>query len=289
MFQTIRYSLANHQIAALVDSGNDAFNSPPLIMLHGVLRCGSDFVPMFPALGSRWKIYALDQRGHGSSSRVAGRYFVRDYVGDVVAWIQANFAHPVAIYGHSLGAMVALGAAAQLSTQCKAVILEDPPFETMGTHIESTPFHSQFAGLTKIVRPGRSLDEILPELARMPITIPHKGITVPFGQLRDSVALRFMASCLTHVDPDVLLPIVAGRWLEGYDWQSAAQQLQCPSLLLQADWDAGGMLTDDDAQSFAQHARGSHVIRIPQVGHQMHWQATEAVLRTVLAFLESTR
>ena len=289
MFQTIRYSLASHQIAALVGSRGDPASCPPLIMLHGVLRRGSDFAPLLAPLSTRWQIYALDHRGHGSSSRVAGRYLVADYVADVVAWIQTTFTQPVAIYGHSLGAMVALGAAAQLSTQCTAVILEDPPFETMGTRIQSTPFYSQFAGLTQIVRPGRSLDELLPELMCMPITMPQKGITVPFGQLRDSVSLRYMASCLTQVDPDVLLPIVAGRWLQGYDWHSAAQRLQCPSLLLQADWEAGGMLTDDDAQAFAQQAGGSHVIRLPQVGHQMHWQATESLLRTVLAFLESTR
>ena len=139
------------------------------------------------------------------------------------------------------------------------------------------------------MRPGRTIDELLPELASLPITIPKQGITIPFGQLRDSVALRFMASCLRHVDRDVLEPIVAGRWLDGYDWHRLAQRLRCPSLLLQADGDAGGMLTEADTRRFAELATGSHIARLPQIGHQMHWQATESVLRIVLAFLESTR
>ncbi|MFM8252961.1 MAG: alpha/beta fold hydrolase [Planctomycetota bacterium] len=289
MFTEIQYPLAQHSLAALVGPTCSPGNGPPLVLLHGVLRRGSDFVPLFPHLLTRWQVLALDQRGHGNSARVSGRYLVTDYVSDVVEWIRGTFREPVAIYGHSLGAMVALGAAAELGTDCRAVLLEDPPFETMGNQIAATPFLSQFQGLTKIVRPGRSVEELVPELARMPITIPKQGVTIPFGQLRDSVALRFMASCLQHVDRDVLAPIVAGRWLDGYDWQMLAQRLRCPALLLQADGDAGGMLTDADTRAFAELAQGSHIARLPQIGHQMHWQATESVLRIVLAFLESTR
>lgn len=289
MFTEIQYPLAQHSLTALVGPSCSPGNGPPLVLLHGVLRRGSDFVPLFPHLLTRWQVLALDQRGHGNSDRVAGRYLVTDYVSDVVEWIRATCREPVAIYGHSLGAMVALGAAAELGTNCRAVLLEDPPFETMGSQIAGTPFLSQFQGLTKIVRPGRTIEELLPELASMPIKIPQQEITIPFGQLRDSVALRFMASCLQHVDRDVLEPIVAGRWLDGYHWQALAQRLRCPSLLLQADGDAGGMLTDADTRRFAELAAGSHIARLPQIGHQMHWQATESVLRIVLAFLESTR
>ena len=65
----------------------------PLILLHGVSRSSRDFAPLFPALTARWQVLAVDQRGHGQSSR-AKSYFVRDYAADVVEMLQARPALP---------------------------------------------------------------------------------------------------------------------------------------------------------------------------------------------------
>ena len=284
-------------VEQLLDTGEVALNvargpdhGTPLVLLHGVLRRWNDYAPVLAPLAARWQLNVVDFRGHGRSQRAAdGGYLVVDYVRDIAELLRRHFDRPVALYGHSLGAMVALGAAAAAPDRVSALVLEDPPFHTMGERIEGTSFHSQFVGLRGVVRPGRTIDELTADLRELPISFPDKGTTVKFGELRDGAALRYMASCLQHLDPAVLEPIATGRWLDGYDPWSLAAQIQCPSLMLAADLAAGGMLTPDDASRYQRTARGSVTIRFPGVGHLLHWNATEATLRATLTFLESIR
>src|SRR5262252_7523053 len=126
-------------------------HGPPLVFLHGVLRCWQDFLPLIPALSQRWQVHALDFRGHGRSAPRAFHYRVRDYVEDAEAILSRVCSAPAVICGHSLGAMVALAAAAgPAADRCRALILEDPPFATMGSRIRQTIFHSQFVGMAPL-------------------------------------------------------------------------------------------------------------------------------------------
>ena len=122
-------------------------NGPAIVFFHGVTRRWQSFVPLIPALSTRWHIHALDHRGHGQSSRAKFGYLVRDYVHDAVAFVQQQVQGPVVLYGHSLGAMVAAGVAAELPQQVQGAILEDPPFETMGPQISQSALLSYFAGV----------------------------------------------------------------------------------------------------------------------------------------------
>ncbi|MFO0867588.1 MAG: alpha/beta hydrolase [Pirellulales bacterium] len=263
-------------------------HGPPLVLLHGVVRRWTDFAPLLPAFLPRWEVHAVDFRGHGRSARTPGAYRVVDYVPDIVALLR-GLPEPAAVYGHSLGAMVALAAAAAAPDHVRALVLEDPPFHTMGERIGETAFHSQFRGLTRLVRPGRSVAELAAELALLPIQRPGEATAVPLGQLRDGPALRYMASCLVSLDPDVLEPIVAGRWLEGYDGLALAAGVCCPTLVLEADLAAGGMLTPADSARLAAALPAGTTVRLPGVGHLLHWLAPTDVLRPTLAWLEATR
>src|SRR5688500_8755990 len=116
----------------------------PLFLLHGVSRSSRDFAPLFPALVARWQVYAIDQRGHGQSGR-ATRYLVRDYADDLIEILEtrAEF-RPAVIYGHSLGALVALSVAARCPDDVRAIILEDPPGPKLLSGVEQTPFYPTF-------------------------------------------------------------------------------------------------------------------------------------------------
>src|SRR5215207_7214247 len=85
---------------------------PPLLLLHGVVRCWRDWLTLVPGLAGRWQVFALDFRGHGRSARRPDRYKVADYLEDAVALVKGRFAEPGVLFGHSLGALVALGVAA---------------------------------------------------------------------------------------------------------------------------------------------------------------------------------
>ncbi len=293
-------------------------HGPPLVLLHGVVRQWTDFAPLLPALSARWSIYAVDFRGHGGSDRACSAparsggssldpassapassdqarsdqarsaYRVVDYAGAIAALLD-RFDEPAAIYGHSLGAMVALAAAAARPDKTRALVLEDPPFHTMGRDIFGTPYHSQFAGMAGIVRPGRPASELRVELAALPIRLPGEAAEVPLGRLRDAAALRYMAHCLERLDPQVLTPIVAGQWLDGYDGPELAARTRCPALILEADTAVAGMLRPEDTRWLLEKLGDGAVVRFPGIGHLLHWQATEAVLRATLAGLEAAR
>lgn len=264
-------------------------NGPPLIFLHGVLRRWTDFAPLWPAFQPRWQLIGVDFRGHGESGPTPGSYLVRDYVRDAVNVLREVVDQPAVIYGHSLGAMVAAAAAAELPDRVRAVILEDPPFRTMGTGIAETSFLSQFSGIHSLL--GREVDhtQLTADLAGLPIRAPGAAESIRLGDVRDAASLRFFASCLQQVDPDVLIPIVESQWLDGYDLPTVANSLRAPTLLLQADLMVGGMLRDEDADTLIAHAVDVTRIRMPQVGHQIHWSDTPNTIRLAQNFLESLR
>ncbi len=98
-----------------------------------------------------------------------------------------------------------------------------------------------------------------------------------------------MASCLKQIDPAVLEPIVDGRWLEGYDVSDVARGLTCPTLVMQADSAAGGMLTDADAALLRSNISDLVWASFPGVGHLIHGSDPLGTLRVLQSFLESLR
>jgi pimeloyl-ACP methyl ester carboxylesterase len=264
-------------------------NGPPLVLLHGVLRQWPDYVSVIPQLASRWKLYGIDFRGHGKSTRTPGQYLVVDYMRDVATFLSFQLREPAVIYGHSLGAMVALLLAAEMREHVRAVILEDPPFQTMGSRLRQSPYYSQFIGVRNLLGRNVTVGQLARDLAEVQIVVPGKEEPVRFGDLRDAAQLRWNATCLKVVDPDTFTPILEGRWLDNYDVNHTIQRVRCPTLVLQSDAACGGMLIDEDAKFMLKTIRECVLIQFPGVGHSIRWSAIDPWQRAVLNFLESVR
>lgn len=257
---------------------------PTLLLLHGVTRCAADFKPVFDLLAPHWRIIALDHRGHGESGR-ASDYLVSDYVADAVRFVREELAAPgpIFIYGHSLGAMVAAAVAAELPELVRGVVLEEPPFHTMGEHIHSSIWQAQFAGMREIARRGGDIEPLTDALADIRLPFPN-GVTKRLGEFRDRASLAWSAKCLSQLDPEVLTPLIEGRWLEGYDTVTVAARIRCPVLLLQGDMKFGGALSDGDAQSFASAVANCRHETFPGSGHMLHWVQPERIAQLINTF-----
>lgn len=274
---SIRVRRSRGEPSLLVAEGDT--NGPPLLLLHGVTRAHADWSNVLGRLGRSWRVIAPDQRGHGCSAR-ASRYLVVDYVADAVRIIRDEIGEPVTILGHSLGAMVAAGVAAEAPDIVRAVVLEDPPFHAMGRRIAGTVWHTQFTAMREIARRGGSVESLTAALAGILLPRPGGG-TVRLGELRAPEAIRRSAECLATLDHDLLTPVIEGRWLDGYDPSAIARAIRCPVRLLQADPAAGGALADDACGAFADDAVDCTVERFAGIGHQIHQSEPERVCEAV--------
>lgn len=252
-----------------------------LLMLHGVTRCWRDWDTILPALASTWRVLALDHRGHGGSERAAS-YLVVDYVSDAVRFVREQVAAPLVVCGHSLGGMVAAGVAAEVRELVRAVVLEDPPFHTMGQRILRSGWQAQFLGVREAARRGGSIEELTEAISQ--IRLPSGGGFKTLGELRDRASLRWMAECVTHLDPEVLTPVIEGRWLDGFDVEQTLSRMRCPALLLQADSLAGGALTEGDAERAAAGMPSCKRVKFAGIPHQIHRTCPERMLGEIEEF-----
>lgn len=265
-------------------------HGPALLMLHGVTRRWQTFVPLLPALATRFEVFCFDYLGHGKSDRTNRGYRVADYVETMAELLsQPPFSthKKLYLYGHSLGSMVATALAGRFAAKVQAVVLEDPPFQTMGRRIESTSLLSYFKGLSEFAGSTEPATQLAKRIADMRVLDPTTQQSTRLGDTRDAASLLFTAKSLTQLDPRVFEPIVNGTWLDGYDVEAVLSAVPCPTLLLQADWHAGGMLTNEDAHRATTLMKQASHIRLEGVGHLIHWLRTEQLLRYTQAFFES--
>jgi pimeloyl-ACP methyl ester carboxylesterase len=77
----------------------------PVLLLHGLCGDAGEWAGTAARLRRRFRVLALDQRGHGASDHTPGEYAREDYVADVVAAIEQLGLAPVVLVGQSMGGL----------------------------------------------------------------------------------------------------------------------------------------------------------------------------------------
>jgi pimeloyl-ACP methyl ester carboxylesterase len=82
--------------------------APTLILLHGLgATADLNWFPSYDTLGRRFRVLALDHRGHGQGIRVGTRFRLADCADDVAAMADAMGVDRFVVAGYSMGGPIA--------------------------------------------------------------------------------------------------------------------------------------------------------------------------------------
>lgn len=248
-------------------------NELPLVLIHGTASRWQPFQFIMPALAEKYHVYALDMRGHGRSSHTPGAYRLEDYSRDIHQFIVHQVKAPVAIYGHSLGALVGINLAAQQPQDVRALILGDPPLFYHDTLIQNSIWHSAFIELLEIIIAHSDPSEMDAWLAE----------NYP-GMPPDRRAERVHS--LEGIDPDVVRALISNELMEDISLPSLASRVACPVLLLRGNPKLGSALREQDVEFAKRHFPNISILEMETIGHGI---VPESLLPQVIEFIDKAK
>jgi pimeloyl-ACP methyl ester carboxylesterase len=249
----------DEQIIALNDKITINYTSTPtsghpIVLLHGVASEWQSFLPIIPVLACEFQVYAIDLRGHGKSSWATEGYRLLDYAEDIQCFLDQQIAQPTILYGHSLGAQVAIAVAAQSPTHIRALILGDPPFYFHNMTTRESVWREPFVELHHLISTMHSAQEMDDYMAKhYPNMEPQRR--------------KARAETLSHVDPGVIAAILEDRHVEGYDSDALLRQITCQVLLIQGNAKLGSAMKAEDAAYMVERLHRCDIVHMQDVGH----------------------
>ncbi len=251
--------------------GAERNDLPAMVLLHGITSSALSWVRVGPALATRYRVYALDMRGHGESIKPpAGAYSLQHTADDAAAFIDALGLDNPALMGHSWGGATAMVLASGTGSyrpvpSLSHLILEDPAH-----HFGSDNVEERIAYYTKDI--GRPAEEL-----RIEIAADNPGWAAEDIEGKVDAVHKLSREAVTSVFYDAgkegdILPLLAN--------------ITTPTLLIRADAALGTTL-NDAAWAEAQRLlpANSRAIQIDGATHNIHRSKFDAFMQAVNDFL----
>jgi pimeloyl-ACP methyl ester carboxylesterase len=262
-------------------------NGLPLVLLHGLGRRWQVFLPIIPELSMRWHIFAPDFRGHGKSVRVPRGYHGTQYAEDIIQFVRERVPAQPIVFGHSLGGMIGMWVASHHPELVRALILGDNTI--VADRVPMPMYVALFSGLRDLTRKGGSIEEIATGIGRieLPVRGPTESVFIRNLPGNDEAYLLSWARCVAQADPDTYDMALDGSALEGWNGEAVLRGITCPTLLLQANRELGGLMSDADVALATRLLTHHTHVKFRTLGHALFIQQPGPVLRAVTNFLES--
>jgi len=253
---------ANGLRFAYVEQGER--DGPVVLMLHGYTDSHRSFDLLRPHLPESWRVIALTQRGHGKTDKPQDGYAIESMAADVRTFMDALGIERVVLIGHSMGAAVALQAAADYPERVQGLAL---------------------IGGFASYRDNENVDELVREVRK-------------FGtKLDPEFVLAFQESTIADMIPQSFLDVVvaeslrcpASVWRAALEGQleaeplAAAKRCRAPVALLRGDWDA--FVPHNDQLALRDACASARIHTIRSTGHAPHWEQPEACATVLRAFV----
>lgn len=263
------------------DSVSGVAGEPAIVLIHASLFRSEDWENVFPRLGTRYRTLAYDHRGHGKSAR-ATDYSLRAFAGDAIHVLRDLVKSPAVLIGHSLGALAALAAAAEVPDLVAGLVLEDPPLSY------GAPFPAETYTPLRDALVANDPAALRKAVDRFPLASPGPHGERTYGEMRGFYAADRVLTYYKDLDPAFLdwrmkgedaKPLVAG-WLE---------RVAAPTLVIAGEPRLGSTLDDASEWKLKKAIKDLTVKRFPGTGHVIHGYRPEQFLDNLEPFLRRIR
>jgi non-heme chloroperoxidase len=235
----------------------------PVILLHGYTDSWFSWSLVMPQLAGTHHVFALDQRGHGRTSRPRDGYSLASLAADVIAFMDAKGIARATVVGHSLGGMVAQRVAKFAPQRVSGLVL---------VATTSTTRHDALREFVQAVR-----------------------------ELPDEVPLAFAADfqkSTVHapVPPEFLQAMIAGsQGMPGRVWKSIAEgfieepaieplaRVPFPVLVMSGERDE--IFPRTEIAELQRIFPGARHVDFAATGHSPHWERPGRFVRQMQDFL----
>lgn len=235
----------------------------PVIMLHGYTDSSFSYSRVLPLIDAKYRVFVLDNRGHGDSDKPASSYKFSDFAADVVAFMDAKGLKSATIVGHSMGSFVAQHVAINAPDRVEKLIL-------IGT---ATTVRNN--GVLELQNAVNGLKDYVPDdfARKFQLSTVHQ-------KLPDEFINRVVAESLkvpAHVWRDVMNGMLAG------DAKSQLGKIKAPTLIV---WGNREKVFNRAEQVALIAAIPNSVLNVySDAGHSPHWEKPEQFAGDFEAFL----
>jgi len=237
-------------------------NGPALLLLHAQTLDWFTYNKVLPVLSEKFHVFAVDYPGHGKTLCPDDYPMTANQIGnDLANFIEMVIGEPAYVTGNSSGGLLTVWLAANRHDLVKAVVLEDPPlFSSEYPEIKQTIADRLFTASYKAVQDkkysGNFLDYWIENGTEF-----FKNYTGPFSQqlIRFAVnnykkanpgkpveiaflpvSVQEMLRGLNYYNPRFGAAFHEGSWNEGFDHAEALGKIQCPAVLIHANFEIMG-------------------------------------------------
>lgn len=253
-------------------------NGPALLLLHAQMLDWYTYSEVLPELSENFHIFAVDYPGHGKTTYPENYSMTADQIGsDLVSFIKTAIQEPVFVTGNSSGGLLTTWLAANEPDLVKAVVLEDPPlFSSEYPEIKQTIAYKSFTTSYNAIEEGYNDDFMMYWLDSSKEFINKNvgslaGPVIKFAanSYRDAnpgepVELFFLPGTakelfrgLNYYDPYFGNAFYNGTWNDNFDHAEALKKIQCPALVMHANYEIlddgtlNGAMTQEQAETAA--------------------------------------
>lgn len=239
-----------------------------IIFLHGYTDSWRSFERNLPLLSKKFRIYALDQRGHGDSARPACCYTQVDFAADVNRFMDALGIEKATIVGHSMGGFIAHKVAVDYPQRVQRLVIIGASPTAAGNPV--------IAELNDVVQD--LVDPIDPSFVRdFQASTFYRPIPPAFLDTAVSESLK--------VPLMVWKQTLAGLVVE--DHSAQLNKIKAPTLILWGDRD--GIVTLQDQQMLESQIPNSTLKIYRDTGHGLHVESPRRFVRDLYRFIWRSR